>query len=1230
MSEFLNDNSLADAIGVLTQGEMSQYKADKTIEGVIFSVVNVVTGEYKVRYQDSVWSAFSQGKTKYKVGDNVLVKIPLGDFSGKKYIDGYIYNSDIDETNTASSIEEASSPDWSSIYQSDWSAEKGLIAYDGEEDHKSSLVLFDETQLKDSSLHDVFKQYANRGTEFRITADFMTTFVNDHTKGNYGLRLRFETSKENESGEYENVDYTFNSTQFNGNPYRTSSWTPQTILLTVPKRYLTKLKKIEFFQEGFSGYDPEGNTENANIFVRNLRIEWINVRDLTDYQYYLTIAAPQGFVFLDNIYPSLTLQAKLMSGAENLMDKSTCSCLWYVEDPSVLIDSNNYQKIAGVGWKQVEDKSFDTINVNRSEGSKTPSIKYKVIVIYNKENIFSEEITLIDLNSQYDLYLDLENDTYLTIKNRKKNENAPTLVGDWYVEVPDGSRTKVSTETKVTTQNVKDYFIYPWIKVYCDVYEGSTRIGTVEWTNFRTDEEEEEGNLPNFMLQYKGDDVFHYDANGDIFDLKEYDDIEHQLACTVASAQSDALTFSIKWLDAAKQPISTDSGNTNNFDNSMMKSVWVDQNNVLRFKVKTKYYDTFTNNSIYVRLTSLDGTFVDYEKEISFLKDGAQGTNGTSYVCLIRPIDSKGNKIIGENLGLNYTVNQETNGWDSKSSIKYKVFVYCNGELINNRTDKFQLSYSWEGCNVTLNKASDSRDVINIMPLPRGGISKWRKAQNDIIITYATDNDASQHPLNLQQFYIKCQVDVQVIETNDEGKITNKGDASSVYAYQPIDIYVGDITKDNVEFTAPDFIMYSAAGVNPQYDSEPLEFKYYNSEIGAKELGTIKSLSNFLGTWSVGSKEYLLPATHFIDTNNSVGTLQFILPNQTDNYILHSIFVYLNPYGNEAINSWDGTSINIDNDKHIILAPQIGAGTKNNQNQFSGVVMGKDSVQSKNGLYGYKEGINTFALMEDGIATFGQNKQITINGASAQITGKNGINENDSNNYMTLNLVNSMKKNEDGKFTDNAITVGDNFNVDYNGNLKCTNANISGTITADAGTIGGCTIDTKKGLQVDSGHITSVNAGSIVAGTLNSNVIYSGSITANQISGGTINADVLYAGQVYAGNISNILGYDDNKNPIYGNDKINWGYLGGPANKLSLNSTNDLAVNGTLYTGKIIGNDQISGASASFTGNVNAGKLTFTSEGSTTELYQDGFTYNKKTYSWSDIAGGTVKAVFGA
>ena len=68
-------------------------------------------------------------------------------------------------------------------------------------------------------------------------------------------------------------------------------------------------------------------------------------------------------------------------------------------------------------------------------------------------------------------------------------------------------------------------------------------------------------------------------------------------------------------------------------------------------------------------------------------------------------------------------------------------------------------------------------------------------------------------------------------------------------------------------------------------------------------------------------------------------------------------------------------------------------------------------------------------------------------------------------------------------------------------------------------------------------------------------------------------------------------------------------------------------MNGTLYTGTILSNGNISGQNATFT-NVNAGKIIFTSEGSTTELYQDGLTYNRKAYSWADIVGKTTTAVF--
>ncbi len=56
------------------------------------------------------------------------------------------------------------------------------------------------------------------------------------------------------------------------------------------------------------------------------------------------------------------------------------------------------------------------------------------------------------------------------------------------------------------------------------------------------------------------------------------------------------------------------------------------------------------------------------------------------------------------------------------------------------------------------------------------------------------------------------------------------------------------------------------------------------------------------------------------------------------------------------------------------------------------------------------------------------------------------------------------------------------------------NGEFTGYVKATSGEIGGCTIDTVKGLQVSSAHITSVNASTITTGTL----------SANRINGGTL------------------------------------------------------------------------------------------------------------------------------
>lgn len=1062
-------SNLADGLYKVISNEasnqLSQYQADKTISGEIFSIVDAAKGEYKVRYQDGIWSAFSQGKTKYKIGDNVLVKIPLGNFSKTKYIEGYTYNTDIAARNESNQIEESFSPDWSVIYEQNWSGEMGLIAYDGT-DHKSEITLF---AADNTTSHSVFQQYANRGTEFRISAEFMTTFINAKTTGNYGLRLTFATSKEDSP----EVTYTLDTSLFNGDPYRNSYWAPQTILLTVPKRYLTGLRKVVFFQEGFTDYDPVSNSTQPNIYCRNFKAEWINVTDLTDSSYYLTVATPQGMVFTDN-YPSLTLQAKLMSGSESLMSKSSCSCLWYIEDPGVLIGSEQYEKAGGIGWRRIQKDKFDIITISRSE-CPAATTNFKVVVIYNEDKILSKEISLINLTSQYDLYLDLTSDTILEIKDKKNN--TLTVSGLWYIELPDTTRIAAGG-TKSSSLDLTPYLAYPWIKVYCDVFDGSTKIGVLNWTNYRSNDEDE---LPNFILQYSGDDVFHYDANGDIYDVTEYDDIEHVLRCNIATSQADSLTFTMRWLDSDKKPITTEQ----EFKDSMMRSVWVDAgDNSLHFKVRTKFYEMLNNNTVYVRLTALDGTYVDYEKEISFLKDGDQGTNGTTYLCLIRPIDLNSEVKRTDKVALQYA-----NGTWGTDQIAFKAFVYCNGELIEQRLDKadFNISYTWQTRNVEIVTAGQGiYHKVNIKPMKNGGTDRYSNGGH-----YTRSGNTALTPEEMGGFYIKVQVDVRY-------KTESK---TSVYAYYPINVCVGALDLAKVSYAAPQYIKYSSSGVNPQYDSEPLAFSYNGTK------GKVESLSGFLGVWN----NYLTPASHYTGENNSVGLLKMSVNENT--YLLHSVFMYLNPYGNEAINSWDGTTVEIDNAGGTILAPQIGAGTKNTSNQFSGVVMGKDSVQDKTGLYGYKDGINTFALTEDGKASFGTKGQITIDGENAQITGKNS--GADNGQYMTINLVNMGN----GTY---AIQIGDKFLVDYEGNLKCINANVAGTITATAGTIGGCSIVDGK-LQIAEANISGKLTANVIDGSnlnvksaniadsVNANWVYAGNINADNISGGTLDFSKLGA-----------------------------------------------------------------------------------------------------------------------
>ena len=94
-------------------------------------------------------------------------------------------------------------------------------------------------------------------------------------------------------------------------------------------------------------------------------------------------------------------------------------------------------------------------------------------------------------------------------------------------------------------------------------------------------------------------------------------------------------------------------------------------------------------------------------------------------------------------------------------------------------------------------------------------------------------------------------------------------------------------------------------------------------------------------------------------------------------YVIHikPIIMTYNRYGMSNINGWDGNKVEVK--EGYILSPQVGAGKKESDNSFTGVVIGiqqasEKSTNNKIGLFGYSKGRQSIFLNADtGSATFG-------------------------------------------------------------------------------------------------------------------------------------------------------------------------------------------------------------------------------------------------------------------
>ena len=239
-----------------------------------------------------------------------------------------------------------------------------------------------------------------------------------------------------------------------------------------------------------------------------------------------------------------------------------------------------------------------------------------------------------------------------------------------------------------------------------------------------------------------------------------------------------------------------------------------------------------------------------------------------------------------------------------------------------------------------------------------------------------------------------------------------------------------------------------------------------------------------------------------------------------------------NRYPSGTLNKWDG-ALEINEKKNYVLAAQIAAGRKEDDNTFSGVMMGAwergtngNEITDTTGLYGFHHGAMSYAFKDDGTGFIGRDTggRINFDGTSGTLTSNryacnaggmridlqdgiiemiapNGTNDfhlvlDENGNKVGQTITTNYDANKvlgitlDVTQDKTPFHIGKLFSVDWDGTLVATNGEFSGKITANDGTIAGWEINStslsKNGVSLNSDTGT-IHGARVEAGTLASN-----------------------------------------------------------------------------------------------------------------------------------------------
>lgn len=1049
------NNAICEAVTTITERAIDRAGYDKTIQATIVECTDATIGKYKVRYQDTLLYAYAtSADITYANKASVYVLVPNNDFRQEKTIVGTVQKLGI---NYVQPVTEKDSYD---INGANCIGNSNKIFKLTSYENECRLTVYKKDELDELNINqDALKIYL-----YDSDAMICNIRVENHLpasqryQGNYGVifKLRFTDN----TGTSIVRPYTFDISQMTGNPYKFITPSEQTKAFRIDGINFDCIEEIEIFAKDFPAADAPNAEEDPdkywNIIFSEMAITGgikLSEEDLSGYK--LTFLTTKGtyFTAADADDKQLPIQAQVrIKGKVAATDASNIKYYWFRENARIGASSKYYSTIGGQGWECLNQyniidentvefvpATFEYIAVKERFTAKETSLK--CCAMYNDETIIENTIPIKNIGSNYDIKITSSNGTQFYYDSGETDLICSVSVeGDYnyYWSITDNNNHFTSLEENNAVLSIKAADITDFSTCTCTVYKQEEESELYYGSSQIRITNSLEAPARTMVVINNGTKVFKYSESGvsPTAQSQPNPEILHPLTFTVYDDTRKEITADFKtvtWKVPKHNTMISIVGDVEPIQET--EDYYIYDTRELIYEINDRFNSEYINNDIILAVECRDLKLVS-QTYFTFTKEGDMGTNGTDFYCKI-----------------DYNIPQ-----DEIRPAYPMVWIDAAGEVHKNFGDYGKTWFKvrlWEGNMEITDELQQEWKVL---------ANKYSASSSDVSHFTVTKNDNSGE----WEFGV-TGLDAEATAADIiQVKVTY--DKKIYYATLPI-VYA-QLNDESIEWipkTGFSSVVYHTDGTHPAYNNNyPFEITLIeDAQYEWESKGqTTKDETDLLKVTSDGNTATVRPASLYDGycVNTAIGC-KVIKDGQQLAYINIPIHMYHNRFGQEALNGWDGNSIQLDEEGGHIYSPQVGAGIKNSNNQFTGVLLGKvqehDNSEELVGLLGYNEGIRSIFLdSKTGRAEFG-----AAGGGQIVLDPRDKTAKIYSSDYSTINKTGMLID-----FTTPEIKFGSGyFNVDENGWL-----------TAQRGTIAGWEIgDTslsKGGVGMSSDNSVSTNS----------------------------------------------------------------------------------------------------------------------------------------------------------